>query len=357
MKNLSLREYEQFSAYLDGQLSAAEKSKLEEQIKSHPDWRLALDELASTRAILRRAPRYRAPRNFTISPEVARQYARKTWLPSFVSFRLSSAVAALSIIIVMILQFLPSGGLTSQVAMAPAADVQRNSALAAPTQDVAKALEPAPELAPQTGAAIAETPADENPPVILWNPDGSQGLALGRGGGGGGGAPDSSYTVTGEGIVTYNQEKVGSPMYGGAADSAASNPSTNGGIVNYGGAPSPDQANSANIYAPPYNVPPQSAETLPEQPAQSLGPSAGSGELEGSGPILGVPSQDTAGQIIAVGPITNSTEPDLSIAISTSPAETGAASFWSSTRIAQAGLLGLALLAGVVAVIARRRAR
>ena len=352
MKNLTLKEYEQFSAYLDGQLSAAEIRKLEEQLKLNPEWRLALDELNATRALLRRAPKYRAPRNFTISPEVARQYARKSWLPTFISFRLSGAVAALSVIAVMLLQLLPGLRLGAQLSAAPAADTQRNATgLAMPTQEAMKAAE-APQLsAPSSESATGAT----QPPIILWGDSGgiitsSQGL--GRGGGGGGDA--SGQAITGEGIVTYNQEKVGPPMGGGAPDTAIS-PAPNGGIVNYGGQPSPDQNPSANTYTPPYSLPPQSAGALPEQPAQSVAPS-NSPALEGAGPILGVPSTQEAGKIIAEGPITPQSEPAPSLANSgRQVAEQPAASFWTTTRIAQAGLLGLALLAGVTAFLMRRR--
>jgi hypothetical protein len=364
MKNLTLKEYEQFSAYLDGQLSANEKRRLEEQIKRNPDWRLALEELNATRTLLRRAPKYRAPRNFTITPEQARQYARKSWIPSFISFRLSTAVAALAAIAVMLLQLLPSG-LGARVAMAPAADSQRTSSLAAPTQEAMKALE-----APQESAPSFESPAaqgqGQQPPIIMWGDNSGMvssrpALGFGMGGGGGGGGGDGSggsgQFLPGNGIVTYNQQQIGSPMYGGAADTQI-NPSTNGGIVNYGGQPSPDQSVPADNYSPPFNVPPQSAETLPEQPPQTIAPAnpANSAGLEGSGPILGIPSSDTAGKIIAVGPITPAQEPSI---VSTEPTQNvtaqPAASFWSATRIAQAALLGLALLAAVFAVLVRRR--
>lgn len=353
MKNLTLKEYEQFSAYLDGQLSASETRKLEEQLKLNPEWRLALDELNATRALLRRAPQYRAPRNFTISPEVARQYARKSWIPTFISFRLSSAVAALSVIAVMLLQLLPGLRLGAQMAAAPAADTQRNAtALAMPTQEAMKAAE-APQLsAPSTESATGAT----QPPVIMWGDSSgiiTSGPALGRGGGGGGGDA-SGQTVTGEGIVTYNQEKIGSPMAGGAADMQV-NPSPNGGIVSYDGQPSPDQNTTSNTYTPPMSLPPQSAGALPEQPAQSVAPS-NSPALEGAGPILGVPSTEEAGKVIAEGPITPASEPAPSLADSgRQVAEQPAASFWTTTRIVQAGLLGLALVAGVTAFLLRRR--
>jgi len=252
---------------------------------------------------------------------------------------------------VMLLQLLPGLRLGAQLSAAPAADTQRNAtALAMPTQEAMKAAE-APQLSAPSAESATQPPWGDSSGVI------SSGQALGRGGGGGGGdgGGGSGQFATGPGIVTYNQDKIGSPMAGGAADTAIS-PAPNGGIVNYGGQPSPDQNPASNTYTPPYALPPQSAGALPEeQPAQSVAPSNSPG-LEGAGPILGVPSSDEAGKIIAEGPVTPASEPAPSQADSGQQvAKQPAVPFWSTTRILQAGLLGLAVLAGVTAFLVRRR--
>ena len=46
---LSNRDYEQLSAYIDGQLAPAEKRKLEERLRVHADLQAALDELMEGR--------------------------------------------------------------------------------------------------------------------------------------------------------------------------------------------------------------------------------------------------------------------------------------------------------------------
>ncbi|GAP08552.1 hypothetical protein ATHL_03457 [Anaerolinea thermolimosa] len=214
---LSLRDYEQFSAYLDGQLSPAETRKLEEQLKANPEWRLALDELAATRAVVRRAPHYRAPRNFTLSPEMAHQVARRPILPSLFSFRFSAALAAVALIAVLVLQVLPGGGPASRVAMAPPAMPTQGPALSLKTEGQTSR---APEAAPQE--SVQATAQSTPPPVVVWNGqsnmmDTGSPIALGKGGGGGGGTGSSGAEG---GIVTFNQSSPGALMAGGDGGAA-----------------------------------------------------------------------------------------------------------------------------------------
>lgn len=327
--HLSLRDYEQFSAYLDGQLSPAETHKLEEQLKANPEWRLALEELAATRAVVRRAPRYRAPRNFTLTPEMARQAARKPILPSSFSFRFSAALATVALIAVLVLQVLPGGGPASRVAMAPQAMPTQGKAAEQPSG----ALEAAPQDNLQ--ATAQNTP----PPVVVWNNQsnmmgtGGDLMAFGKGGGGGGdGSPGAE-----RGIVTYNQSSSGAFMAGGDGGSAdAFTPQgPSGGIVTYSGAPAP---------AGPISAPAQEQALAPTQVLPSI-------PLEGSGPILGVPSTQEAGQIIATSPVT----PARTFPPATVPATAPGEAF-PARRLIQAVLLGVALLAGVYTWFARRRA-
>ncbi len=64
------KDWELLSAYLDNQLSERERSKLEMQIKGSSEMQQALAELRQTKTILRRSARVRAPRNFTLTPEM-----------------------------------------------------------------------------------------------------------------------------------------------------------------------------------------------------------------------------------------------------------------------------------------------
>jgi anti-sigma factor RsiW len=67
----SFRDVEQLSAYLDGQLTQAEKTRLESRLQSDPELTAALDEIRQVRALLHQTPHRQAPRNFTLTPKMA----------------------------------------------------------------------------------------------------------------------------------------------------------------------------------------------------------------------------------------------------------------------------------------------
>jgi hypothetical protein len=71
MTTINFRDIEQLSAYLDGQLSQAEKTRLESRLALDRELASALNDLRQTRSILRHTPKRRAPRNFTLTPKMA----------------------------------------------------------------------------------------------------------------------------------------------------------------------------------------------------------------------------------------------------------------------------------------------
>ncbi len=71
MSNPNFHDVEQLSALLDGKLSPAEAAKLEARLKSDPNLKSILEDLTETRSLLRRMPRRKAPRNFTLTPQMA----------------------------------------------------------------------------------------------------------------------------------------------------------------------------------------------------------------------------------------------------------------------------------------------
>jgi len=71
MTTLTFRDMENLSAYLDGQLSPVEKTRLEQRVQSDPALASALVELRQTHRLLALAPHRRAPRNFTLTPKMA----------------------------------------------------------------------------------------------------------------------------------------------------------------------------------------------------------------------------------------------------------------------------------------------
>lgn len=94
MSELSSRDLELLSAYLDGQLSQADGARLESRIKSDPELRSVYDGLRQTRALLRKLPARRAPRNFRLTPQMVGIKQRS--IPrSFPIFRLTSVLASI----------------------------------------------------------------------------------------------------------------------------------------------------------------------------------------------------------------------------------------------------------------------
>ena len=67
----SFRDIETLTAYLDGQLDSAHRQRLESRLGSEPELKATLDALRESRAVLRRLPQRRAPRNFTLTPKMA----------------------------------------------------------------------------------------------------------------------------------------------------------------------------------------------------------------------------------------------------------------------------------------------
>ena len=166
-KNISMREWEALSAYLDGQLPAKERTRLETQMNQAPELRSALEELRRTRSVLRSQPKVRAPRNFTLTPDMVGLKARPTRrAPAYPFFRFASALAGFLFLLVMVgdLTGLPSrlgfGGAAqpAQVALAPAAAPLRSA------QGIAQAY---PEQTQEAGtAASVEILTRQKPPRV-----------------------------------------------------------------------------------------------------------------------------------------------------------------------------------------------
>jgi anti-sigma factor RsiW len=63
---ISARDYELLSAYLDKQLSARERARLETRLRTTPELHSALEDLHKTHLLLRSLPRPRRPRSFVL---------------------------------------------------------------------------------------------------------------------------------------------------------------------------------------------------------------------------------------------------------------------------------------------------
>lgn len=167
--HLTLRDQELLSAYLDGQLSDSDRNSVEHNLKTRGEWRLMLDELDQTRRVLRRAPRYRAPRSFALTPEMAKQ-ARRSFLTNLIGLRVSAAMATLALVVALVMQGSPlvaNQGASPMLSAAPA--MQEDAAAGAVVMEA---------------APVEKAAAEATPMIITW---GSPAYAYGMGGGGGDG--------------------------------------------------------------------------------------------------------------------------------------------------------------------------
>ncbi len=114
MTNPSFRDVELISALLDEKLPREESARLQLRIAADPELVTIYQQLSQSRALLRKLPIRRAPRNFTLTPKMA---GVKAPVPrSFPLFRFASAFASL----LLVLTF-AANGLGQLAANAPAA--------------------------------------------------------------------------------------------------------------------------------------------------------------------------------------------------------------------------------------------
>lgn len=289
---LSSKDWELISAYLDNELNAQEKARMEERIKIHPEYKEAIDGLRRTKTILARAPVRKVPRNFTLTLADVQSVRSPRWIPVM---QWSSAVVAMIAVFLFAYQLLP--GLPG---------TQRTStdlAAVSPTES------PMEMAAPETMAA-----AEATPEIIYWGgaplPSGGYGMG---GGDSGCGAPNAMCG-------------------GGAAD----------GIGGGGG--------GAPVTEMPFPQPPI-PNPLPDlQPTSAAKVAAVPAEpVTGTGPVLGVRSEEEQGEVL---PETGLYAPDVSTA--SREAESAPARTWMLA--AAAGLLALAVGLFIAGVVIRRKA-
>lgn len=296
------RDYEQLSAYIDGQLSSPDQKKLEERLHARPDLQNVLEDLKRTKMLLRMAPHRRAPRNFTLTPAMIGgqiNQEKRSFLPNlFPVLSFASAIAVFALIASFLFEFLPSsvstrnaGREAQAVAMQPAADLaseatagpliqaeQERSIEAAP-----EAAEPAELLATTPEMGEAETPAQLSeqstgetgsaaPPVINW-----QSPVFGMGGGG---SETDSTQLPGEYAPA---PKTG---FGGGAGGGGGGGFADQSLV------APD----GSIVVPLEGIN-SLTQTQPAEESVQLDSSRVGDSAPGGGPILGIPSQDESGTI------------------------------------------------------------
>jgi hypothetical protein len=156
-KNISRRDWQIISDYLDEQLSNRERARFETRFNEDPELRLALDEMRNIRSLLQEIPAKRAPRNFTLTPQMLGIKAAPP--RSFVALRFASALSAILLMAVYVSNLL--------IPM----DIESLSPLIAKSEKPDATFEVAePPLHPPediSGNGIGEDANEETPPDVL----------------------------------------------------------------------------------------------------------------------------------------------------------------------------------------------
>jgi len=326
---LSPQDWQQLSAYLDGQLSTTEKERLETRLRNQTNLRSGLEEISQTRAVLRSVPRRKVPHNFTLTRAmVAEQTMRRSaWFPVLSFTSLASLVVLVAVSLLSQFQY---GALSA----APAAPV---------------AMQAAREAALPTA----------QPQIIQWGNGG-----IGGGGGGDGGAVPQTATGMGGGSPQEPQPNTmmkGQPTPEAGAESGPTAtesagpdltaPNTGAATEAPGATPAP-----ALVAAPPVEATPTPAEAgivpgvPPAAPAQASEntPTSGAGVQQKAVPdqaqgpvILGIAPTEEQGMVQSTQPVLDNYQPP-------SPP-------FDFLPFVQVGLVALAVIAGILAFLLRKK--
>lgn len=102
--NLSDRDLETLSAFLDGEISGRDQERLEARLQSDEALRKYLEDLRRTRFAVRSLPVLRAPRNYYLTPEMVGQKGTTRRLFPVLSF--ASALATMLFVLLLVGDFI-----------------------------------------------------------------------------------------------------------------------------------------------------------------------------------------------------------------------------------------------------------
>ncbi|OGO12933.1 MAG: hypothetical protein A2Y53_05040 [Chloroflexi bacterium RBG_16_47_49] len=140
---ITSREYELISSYLDNQLGSKERALLEARLKADPELRKELHEISKTRLLLRSLPRLRAPRNYYLNSKVIEKTVGVRPAPRFApAFGIVSAIATILLALVIFGDRLLID--TTPVALAPDPVVLNETGLVQPEAERSVASTPSP---------------------------------------------------------------------------------------------------------------------------------------------------------------------------------------------------------------------
>jgi hypothetical protein len=313
---LSPKEWQQISEYLDDQLSPKEKDQLEERFRLRPDLQKGLEELRHTRLVLRSVPKRRVPHNFTLTPEMVRPRSISRLFP-VLSF--SSALATILIVVTLALRLVPA------ISSSSAPEMQSQSAPAAPA---------APLAAPFNSLAVQDTSVSPQtsgtPEIITWGQQPDTLLA-------------NNAQVLGGGAVQQANPAVGeAPLLApGAIQSQPTQPAS---------LPASQQAPAL---AP---APAASNPAAPQRNAQALTVSTPAAPVtfKSASPILGIPARSDQNKILSAA----TPEPSVAQAASPQPAALQpAVQPFPGWILLEVGLAVIAVVTGFAAYSLWRRSK
>lgn len=152
------RDLALLSAYLDGELRPAERQALVARLQTDPDLGERLENLRKTKLTVGYLPRVRAPHNFTLTPEMVTVRPKKAQ-PFAATMRLTSALAAILLVVLFGAEFLITSGSLARLQM---------------------------DAEPMMEAAVVLDDAEPEPLIVWGHPGvgGAEGFVEGRGGDG-----------------------------------------------------------------------------------------------------------------------------------------------------------------------------
>lgn len=126
-KRLRTNDLKLLSAYLDDELTTPQRQNLEERLGRSPALREKLNILRRTKLILGSLPRLKAPRSFTLTPEMVAVKHRKQ-PPVFNALRLASSIAGILLVALVGIELIWGGGF-GKIMMASQASVADSETL------------------------------------------------------------------------------------------------------------------------------------------------------------------------------------------------------------------------------------
>ncbi len=152
---------EMLSAFLDNQVSPAERVRVESHLRTCAACRGELESLRRTAALLHALPRVAVPHAFTLSEAsigVRRPEPKSVWLGGLA--RGLGAVTAIALVAVVAVTML------RQPAATPSGSVARSAPTAAPAAKEVEVVAPAEQPAAPAAAAPAPVPTEEQPSIM-----------------------------------------------------------------------------------------------------------------------------------------------------------------------------------------------